>query len=187
MTRLLLIRHGETDWNREGRYQGQSDVPLNATGREQAWHLAEALRGTPLAAIYSSDLRRARETANCLARATGAPLHLDRRLREIGLGEWEGQLFSDIQRLYPDLVRQRREDPLRFAPPGGESLTDLIDRLLSAVRDITALHAREEVALVSHGFALAVIKVSLNGSPIEQVWDLVPRNAEMQWLEVESL
>ncbi len=186
MTRLLLIRHGETDWNREGRYQGQSDVPLNAAGREQAWQLAEALRGTPLHAIYSSDLLRARETADALACATGAPLRLDPRLREVGLGKWEGRLFSDIQRLYPDLLRQRQQDPLHFAPPGGESVIDLMGRLMSAVRDITDLHPHGHVALVSHGFALAVIRVSLNDHPVERVWDLVPRNAETQWLEVDS-
>jgi len=186
MTRLLLIRHGETDWNTEGRYQGQSDVPLNATGREQAQQLAQALRGSALEAIYSSDLLRARETAEALARATGAPLHVDPRLREVGLGEWEGQLFSDIQQRYPDLLRRRREDPLNFAPPGGETVAALRSRLLSAVQDIISLHPGGRAALVSHGFALAVIKVSLNGHPIEQVWDLVPRNAQMEWLEVRS-
>ncbi len=186
MTRLLLIRHGETDWNSEGRYQGQSDVPLNATGREQARHLAQALDGCALDTIYSSDLLRARETAEALARATGASLYLDPRLREVDLGEWEGQLFSCIQEKYPELLRQRRENPLHFAPPGGETMVELRQRLLSAVREIAALHPGASVALVSHGFALAVIKVSLNGQPVERVWDLVPGNAEMEWVEVGS-
>ncbi len=186
MTRLLLIRHGETDWNAEGRYQGQADPPLNATGWEQAGALAEALRGTALEAIYSSDLRRARQTADLLAAATGAPLLLEPRLREVGLGEWEGQPFRDIQSRHPDLLRQRREDPLHFAPPGGETVLALRHRLLSALNDIAASHPRGSAALVSHGFALAVLKVSLNGYPFERVWDLVPANAEMEWVEVNT-
>lgn len=186
MTRLLLIRHGETDWNVEGRYQGQSDVPLNAPGREQARRLASDLRSTSLDAIYSSDLARARETAQILANATGAPLLLDPRLREVDQGEWEGRLFSDIRLRHPDLLQRRRQDPLHVAPPGGETVLQLQTRLMAAVRAIVEAHAQGNVALVSHGLSLAVIKVSLNGTPIEQVWDLVPGNAEAEWMEMEG-
>lgn len=96
MTRLILVRHGETDWNVEGRYQGHSDVPLNARGRAQAARLAEALRGSDIRAIYSSDLARARETAEALAHATRLAVQHDPRLREIDQGDWEGMLFLEI-------------------------------------------------------------------------------------------
>jgi broad specificity phosphatase PhoE len=98
---LILIRRGQTDWNLAGRYQGQSDLPLNQHGREQALQIARSLDGTGLSAIYASDLARARDTAQILARAAGLKVQLDPWLREINQGEWEGMLFAEIQARYP--------------------------------------------------------------------------------------
>lgn len=177
MTRLILIRHGETDWNVEGRYQGQSDVPLNAHGREQAARLAEALREADIRAVYSSDLARARETAEALARATGLTVHPDRRLREIDQGEWEGMLFADIQARYAREFERRRADPLSVAPPGGETVGQVRQRVLAAVEDILRRHPAETVAVISHGLALAIVRAEYQGHPIEKVWDLIPENS----------
>jgi alpha-ribazole phosphatase len=177
MTELILVRHGETDWNTQGRYQGQSDVPLNEAGRVQADRLAASLQGQAIAAIYSSDLRRARETAEALARSSGAPLHFDPRLREIDQGEWEGMLFDEIQRRYAESFQRRRRDPLRVAPPGGETVGQVRERVLEAVQDIRRRHPGGRVAIISHGLALALVKVHFEGLPIERVWDHIPDNA----------
>jgi len=185
MTRLILIRHGETDWNTEGRWQGQADVPLNRTGWSQADHLARSLESTGIAAIYSSDLQRARQTAQVLADSTGLPLHLDKRLREIHQGEWQGLLFSEIQRRYAQAYQDRQRDPLNFAAPSGEPVTQVRERILATVQEIVCQHPDTTVAVVSHGFVLAVLIAHLRGLPYDQVWDLIPGNG--QWVVVEAL
>ena len=186
MTELILIRHGETDWNVEGRYTGQSDVPLNANGLAQARQVAKRLRGQLLEAIYSSDLLRARQTAEAIAQATGAPLILDPRLREIHQGEWEGLHFDEIRARYAEAFQRRQQDPLNVAPPGGETVGQVRARVLAALEDILRRHPRSRVAIVSHGLALALIKQHLQDLPIQQVWDLIPDNAEPETLPAEA-
>ena len=102
MTTILLVRHGETDWNLERRWQGHIDRPLNDVGRAQARALADRLDSEPFAAVYSSDLARARETAEIVAAAHGLPVHLDPRLREADVGEWSGLTADEIERRYPE-------------------------------------------------------------------------------------
>jgi len=183
MTYLYLVRHGETDWNVEGRWQGQADVPLNENGRAQAARIALALAGVGLKAIYSSDLLRARETAQALAERSSAPLHLDPRLREIHQGEWQGLLVAEIQARYGEAFRSRLEDPLSVAPPGGETAEQVKVRVVSAIEAIREQYPSDRVAVVSHGFAIAVIQVHYLGRSIRQVWDLVPENDE--WIELD--
>jgi broad specificity phosphatase PhoE len=183
LTRLFLIRHGETDWNVEGRWQGHADVPLNARGRLQSMRMAQFLANCGLTAIYSSDLVRARQTAEILAAMTGLPLYLDPRLREIDQGEWEGLLVSDIQSRYTTLLQQRRQDPWHVAPPGGETGLQVRARVLAAIEEILKMHPQENVAVVSHGFALSLVIAHYQGYPISRVWDLIPGNCE--WVELE--
>jgi broad specificity phosphatase PhoE len=185
MTELILIRHGETDWNIEGRYQGQSDVPLNSRGIEQAEQLAHQLRLEALDAIYSSDLIRAQQTAELLNRINGAPLFFDTRLREIDQGEWEGMLFDDIRIRYKKAFEDRLRDPLQVAPPGGETVGEVRERVLAAINDIIAQYPNGLVAIVSHGLSLAIIKVYYNHLAIESVWDHIPDNAHPEWIIVE--
>ena len=186
MTTLLLIRHGETDWNRQGRYQGQSDVPLNPVGLEQAAAAARALDGRPLDAVYTSDLQRARATAQAVAAATGAPLLEDRRLREVHQGDWEGQLFDDIRVRDAERLAARRRDPLGIPPPGGETVLEVRARALAALDEIVRRHPAGRVAIVSHGLTLAVIKTHLAGAPIESVWERIPPNAQAEEWTVEA-
>ncbi len=185
MTELLLIRHGQTDWNLEGRYTGQTDVPLNAKGISQAKTLARRLANEPLEAIYTSDLSRARQTAELLAQATMAPLVVDRRLREIDQGQWEGLLFDEIRSRFHEAWKRRVNHPLEVAPPGGETVGDIRRRVLEALEEILHAHPLDTVAIVAHGLALAIIKVHLNQQAIQTVWDHIPDNVEPERLLVE--
>jgi len=184
MTRLYLVRHGETDWNLQGRWQGQADVALNDHGRQQAQQSAVKLAAIPLEAIYSSDLSRAAETARAIGRVNPAPLVLEPRLREIHQGEWQGLLVGEIQASYADAYQQRLPHPLMMAAPGGETTQQVRDRALAAVGDLLAAYPRGNVAVVSHGFTLAVLLTHFRKIPFEKVWDQVPHNAEIIELEV---
>lgn len=186
MTRLHLVRHGQTDWNLEGRWQGQADVALNDRGREQAQLSAQKLAAIPLEAIYTSDLVRAVETAREIARLNPAPLWLEPRLREIHQGEWQGLRVEEIQARFAQAYNRRRLDPLAVAAPGGETTQQVRDRALAAVRDLVARHPQGNVAVVSHGYTLAVLLTHFQKLPFERVWEQVPKNGEITVLELES-
>ena len=187
MTHFLLIRHGETDWNVEGRWQGQADLPLNQRGRQQAIDIAHTLRCTNIHAIYSSDLQRAWQTARELARIQKLPVQQDPRLREIHQGEWQGLLIADIRSRYKHEFQRRSDNPLQVAPPGGETALEVQERVLSAVSDIVIKHPDETIAIVSHGFVIAVARAYYMKKPIEEVWGLVPENGTIIKLDVHSL
>ena len=186
MTRLVLIRHGETDWNREERWQGQTDVPLNSAGRAQVSALAESMRGRPLDAIYSSDLLRASQTAEAVSEATGAPLTLDPRLREIDLGEWQGMLSEEIRSRDGGLVDMFFQDPQARAGLRGESVAEVFLRMTSAVDEILSRHRTGRVAVVSHGLALATLKTRFLGLPLEAAWRQEPASASAEEYELEA-
>jgi 2,3-bisphosphoglycerate-dependent phosphoglycerate mutase len=156
MTTLLLARHGETDWNRELRIQGSSDIALNELGREQASALAQELADVPLDAIYSSDLSRARETAEAVAATHGLQVRLDPRLRERAFGSWEGLTREDIAEL-PD--RSRHD---------GESDDEVRERVLEAVQAIADAHPGEQVLVVAHGGALNALWHHAVGERVER-------------------
>ncbi len=150
-TRVLAIRHGETAWNVEGRIQGQLDVPLNDMGRWQVHRLALAVADEDIAAIYSSDLLRAMETAEAVARGCGQAIVTDPGLRERGFGEFEGLSYADINQRWPEMAeRWRRRDP-SFGAPGGETLNDFFARSVATASRLAALHPGQTIALVSHG------------------------------------
>jgi 2,3-bisphosphoglycerate-dependent phosphoglycerate mutase len=153
-TRLVVIRHGETAWNRATRIQGHTDIPLSDLGLAQARRLAGALAEEPLAAIYASDLSRARQTAEALAGVHGLPVRCDAALRERAFGRFEGLSWSEIEQAYPDeAARWRRREP-DFAVGGGESLNVFSARCLQAAARAAAAHPGESVALVAHGGVL---------------------------------
>jgi probable phosphoglycerate mutase len=147
VTELLLVRHGETDWNAEGRLQGHTDRPLNDHGRRQAHELAEELTGEQLDAIYSSDLVRARETAEIVGERLGLPVMLDRGLREKNWGTWEG--LTPAERDAVELV--------------GESTEEHTARTLGALRRIAERHPDGRVLVVTHGGSLRRVQVEVLG------------------------
>ena len=183
MTSLILIRHGETDWNVEGRWQGQIDIPLNQKGRIQAEETARNLSDVPISAIYSSDLSRAFETARPLADWKGLPIQTDPRLREIHQGVWQGMLVKDIQARYAERFEQRADNPLSVSPPGGETVLQVNGRVLSIISEIVQRHPQETIAIVSHGFVIALLQVHFENEPIEKVWQKIPHPGV--WLKYE--
>jgi broad specificity phosphatase PhoE len=160
VTTLLLVRHGETDWNRDGRWQGQSDTPLNEVGREQAVRVAEELDGIDV--VYSSDLARARETAEIVAERLGLDVELDERLRERSFGAWEGKTGPEIEAEF----RDAHERWLAGDGPGAddaEAFASFGARVESFVEDVLMRHPDETVLVVAHGGSIRVIHALAGG------------------------
>lgn len=151
VTRILLIRHGETDWNREARIQGHRDIPLNEIGRRQAEHLRARLAGEGIEAAYSSDLSRVYETARIALADPDLPIHRTAELREVSFGDWEGKRWAEVEQAFPEEVARYRREFGQYAPPGGESLTALRERAIRVFRRISADHRDRVVAVFSHG------------------------------------
>lgn len=147
MTTLLLVRHGETDWNAEGRLQGHTDRPLNDFGRRQARALADRLAGEDVTAVYASDLERARETAEILAERLGLPVVTEPDLRERNWGNWEGLTGAE-------------RDRVEYA---GEAIEAHAERVLRAVRQIAELHPGGRIVVVTHGGSLRRVQVAAYG------------------------
>jgi broad specificity phosphatase PhoE len=147
MTIFYLIRHGETEWNRSGRWQGHADVPLSDEGRTQAAQLARRMRteGLQLDRIYASDLARALDTAQPIAEAFDLTIHPLPALREINVGSWSGMTRDEIQARYPGALKTV------FHPPDGESREDFIARVSRALMQLAEKHPDERLAVVTHG------------------------------------
>jgi broad specificity phosphatase PhoE len=162
VTTILLARHGETDWNRERRYQGHADPPLNEAGREQARTLADELADEELDAVYASDLRRAYETAEIVGARLRLPVLREAGLREIDVGSWQG-------------LTQKEVDGREW---DGESHEQHLKRLLHSLREIGARHPRGRVLVVSHGGSLRRIQEQVLGEELPvighcSVWQVV--------------
>ncbi len=177
---LWLVRHGQTDWNTQGRFQGQADPPLNAAGLAEAAQAGQQLAGAGLQALFSSDLRRALQTAEVIARLTGLQVQIEPRLREVCLGAWEGMLFKEIKLNYPAEVEARLRDPLGFRPPGGETLQEVAARAFQAADEIAARYAGRPVAIVSHGLTLAALITCAQGTGLARAFEFIPPNAAPQ-------
>lgn len=180
---LYVARHGETAWNRAGRYQGQLESELTQTGREQARALAHTLAGHAFAAIYASPLARCRDTAQALSDACGVPVRLDDRLIEIAHGTWEGRLREAIEREEPELYAQWRTHPERVAFPGGESLADVAGRWQAF---LGGLHDAGDVAVVTHDVLVRIAILAASSRGIERLWEPRVVNggyARLEWQE----
>jgi probable phosphoglycerate mutase len=165
-TRILLARHGETEWNRVGRWQGQADEPLNETGRRQAAELAERLAGDGITAIYTSDLARARETADAVARRLGLEVVEDAGLREIDVGSWSGLTRAEVEQRFPEGFARWLRGEIGH---DGETREQLTDRVVAAVERIAAEHPSETILVVTHGGAIRAIRRHAAGDPGESV------------------
>lgn len=188
MTEIWFIRHGETDWNRERRLQGWQDIPLNAAGVEQAARLAERLRAdaarTPFAALYSSDLLRARATAQPLSEALGLALRTEPGIRERRFGVLEGLPFERLDELAPQAAASwRSRDPLRPLE-GGETLGSFHERIVAAVDGMARRHRGERILAVTHGGALDLIWRQANGTALDAPRSTVLHNVGINRVRV---
>lgn len=166
-TRIVLIRHGETDWNTATRIQGHTDIALNPRGRWQAGRVGEALVHEGLQAVYTSDLQRAHATAQAVAQACGLGLNVTTRLRERAFGEFEGQTFADIEARWPEAAQRWRQRDPQFGPPGGETLQAFYTRCVQAVHELAAAHEGQAVAMVAHGGVLDCLYRAATGQALD--------------------
>ncbi|MFL6673903.1 MAG: histidine phosphatase family protein [Massilia sp.] len=203
-TTILLIRHGETAWNAERRLQGHLDIALNPEGERQAGALAKALEGERIDAIVSSDLRRARQTADAVARLQRKPVQLDSALRERCYGGFEGLLYAEIEQRFPaEFTAWQQRDIDAALPLGancGETFRQFYARATGAILGLAAAHAGKTLALVAHGGVLECAYRAALGLALETPRDFKVHNASINrftasngvlalqsWGEVEHL
>ena len=172
MTTILLARHGETDWNRQLRFQGHADEPLNQVGRTQALDLAARLADEPIVAVYSSDLRRASETAEIVAAAKRLPVILDERFREIHVGSWQGRTREELDGTAWD----------------GETYDNHRRRVVAAILEIARAHRGEQVLVVAHGGTLRRVQEAALGEaqPVFEncgVWAVAVEDGEFRAID----
>lgn len=176
VTRIIAVRHGETAWNVDARIQGQLDIALNEKGRWQAERVGIALATEQVAAVYSSDLARARDTADAVARAAGLSVVTEAGLRERHFGSFEGRTFKEIEQDWPEhALNWRRRIPHWTPPDGGESLLALRERVQSTVDRLADRHRGELIVLVAHGGVLDALYRVATGQPVDspRTWQLL--------------
>ncbi len=180
MTDLWLLRHGQTDWNLTGRWQGQtSEAPgLNDMGRAQTLAACDQWTDVSFSAIYSSDLLRARQTAELIAESLGLTVTLEPRLREMNLGAWEGMFSDEIEAQYPQELAERARNPFQARAPQGESPAEVAERVIAAVNETAVKYQDKSVLIVAHGISLAVIICRAQGIPLDNVYEHIPENAK---------
>jgi len=183
MTTIVLIRHGETDWNIVGRYQGQADPPLNSNGIQQATQLANELQNSSVELLYTSPLQRTKQTAEIISGKLGIHQIDEPRLMEIHQGDWQTRLRSEIEDLYPELFAAWENTPWEVSPPGGEHLRDVQVRVNDAVEEIALRGSGQKIGLVTHRIPIALIKVRYQGMEPDIVRTIHLPNA--YWEEIE--
>lgn len=176
---IYLIRHGMPESvDQQRRFIGQIDLELSETGHKQAQHQAKILKESGIQKVYTSDLKRAAATGLTLAATIGCPIETRLELREISLGEWEGQLFSDIAKRDPKGFKERGQDIGYFRPPNGESFIDLSQRVLPLFQEILSSE-EDQVAIVSHAGVMRIILCHILGMPMSKMFKLNPEYGRM--------
>lgn len=161
-TRIVLVRHGESEWNSTRRFQGHADPPLTEAGHAQARALAARLEADGVAAVYSSDLRRAAETAAAIGERLGLPVVTDPDLREIDVGSWAGLTRAEVEQRFPEgFARWQRGE----VGHDGETHEELTARVVAAVERLAASHPDETVVVVSHGGSIRALRRHAEGTP----------------------
>ncbi|GAB4445429.1 MAG: histidine phosphatase family protein [Chloroflexi bacterium OHK40] len=182
--RLIIVRHGESEWNRIHRYQGQLDAPLSELGLRQADALGQRLRNEQLDVIYTSPLQRAALTARAIAAFhPTVPLHTDEALLEIHHGEWQGKYADEIMEQYPQGLREWREHPTRSQMPGGESFSNVLKRTLDFRERICADHAAQTVLVSTHDVIVKILVADALGMNMDRINRIWVTNASISVIE----
>lgn len=175
-TRFILVRHGETHWNREGRYQGQIDTPLSDFGRQQGEWVAQALKNVPFQAAYSSPLSRSYDTAVMCSDSHGIEVMKDDRLLEINHGEWEGLHADEVKEKYPDLLHQWRTSVPEVTMPGGESIDEVRKRAMEVFEELAQKHDGQTVLVVAHDAVNKAVLCDILDIDLSHFWQIKQDN-----------
>lgn len=187
-TRICLVRHGETTWNAEKRIQGQIDIGLNAAGLAQAEAAADWLSDQTVTALYSSDLLRARQTAERIAVRLNLPPVFKPEFRERRYGFFEGLTYDEARARYPaEYLLFETRDPQFVIPIGGESLQQLHERVHAGLHGIAAEHPNQTIVVVTHGGVLDIVNRMVRGNPLSQPRDFLIPNAGLNWITIRDL
>ena len=170
MTRVILIRHGETEWNLLGKYQGQTDILLSEKGREQGRLLAKHFPFDKLDAIYASDLSRAVETADFVAKKFGLKVIPDIAFREMNFGDWEGLTYEEIVLKYPKGMNHFLTRPDILQVPNGETFPILQERAVKRLRELIKIHENETIAVAAHGGVIRCMLADALEMPLKNIW-----------------
>jgi alpha-ribazole phosphatase len=184
--RLIVVRHGETFYNAQRRLTGQSDVPLNPLGEQQAAALGECLATEHLDAIITSDLDRTRVTARAIAYNHGLHLQEDSDLRELAFGDWEGYTFEDVLAKDANRVAQWRADPSIYAPPGGETIVQVRDRCARALKRWQTEYPKSIVVWVTHGGLIGVLLCHVLDIDLKRRWQFRHDNASISEMRLSG-
>jgi broad specificity phosphatase PhoE len=177
--RVYIVRHGETEWNAQGRIQGHTDIYLSEKGREQARAVARRLAEVPFDVAYSSDLSRTRETAQIILGERNIPLHSTPQLREYNKGVFEGLTVHEYSLRYPELYQASLVNDPDFAPVGGETIRQTTARMAQFVVQLRERHLDDTILIVGHGGSLRSLIVALLAFPLEANWKFVMRNCAL--------
>lgn len=172
--RMIIVRHGESEWNRIHRYQGQLDAPLSELGIEQARKVAERLRGEQVDCIYTSPLQRCSHTANIIANDhPNVPKHEDPALMEIHHGEWQGKYADEVHATYAEGLQEWRIHPMRSQMPGGESFSNVLKRTVEFKERVLANHKDQTIIVCTHDVVIKVLVadvLDMNMDNINRIW-----------------
>ena len=171
-TRLHLLRHGQVEGFENKRYNGQGDVRLTDLGRQQSGAFAGRFQHRKLTAIYSSDLYRCRMAADQIGLLQEVQPEYLEELRELHIGDWQGQTWQQLQRDYSDVWQARLDDIVNVAPPSGESLLQLAQRVRPVIREIISAHVGGEIVVVAHGGVNRVVLLDAIGAPLERLFHI---------------
>ena len=188
MTRLIFVRHGQTEWNKSGRYQGQSDVALSEEGLAQARCLAEHFPADRLDAIYASDLSRAMVTAGIVAERFHLPVRKEAAFRELSFGDWEGLTYQEIVSGWPEAMENFLLHPDILEVPRGETFARVQKRAMERIWKIVAEHEPKDhtVAIFAHGAVLRTILTSLMHIPLQYLWSLSQYNTAVSMVRFDG-
>lgn len=186
MTKVIMVRHGQTTWNVEHKYQGHSDIILSEEGIRQAELAAKRLADEPIQAVYASDLSRAFKTAEIIAEGHRLPVSSLAELREINFGKWEGLTYEQIYASWPELIKALYENPDESRIPGGETFRALKERAFHCLEALLDRHSNETILLVSHGGTIRTLLCAILNIHLNHIWKIKQDNTAVNVIEFEG-